>query len=788
MKLSEKWLREWVNPAATIEQIADRLVMGGLELEIEPVVAEMPQGVVVGRIVSLAPHPNAERLRVCEVDVGAAAPSTIVCGAANARAGMVVPVALPGARLPGGLEIKAAALRGVESGGMLCSASELGLAEKSDGLLELDAGAVLGTPIEQHLALDDRILNLEITPNRGDCLSVVGLAREVSALFGVQMSRPRTKPAVVVGEFRHAVEIENLADCSAYAGRVVYGLNRRARIPDLMRERLRRSGIRSIQPLVDITNYVMLELGQPMHAFDETRLSGTLQVRRARAGESLVLLNGQPVTLNDGELLICDESGPIALAGVMGGESTAVSASTTKVLFESACFAMNAVAGTGRRHKLASDALYRFERGVDPDLQRAALERATELAAQICGGEAGSITFAGRPQPETPRVSLRQARLNKMLGHDIAPKEVEALLSRLGISTRAEVGGTWTAQIPSWRYDLRLEADLIEEVARLYGYDRIPARPYAARLAPGRPSERERGQAAIKGLLVARGWQEVISLAFADRAVQQRLNPDVEAIPLDNPIADNLALMRSTLWCGLIDAWRYNHARQEPRLRLFEAGVCFARNAGAITETPRFAGLVAGAARPEQWGTVVRPADFFDVKADVLALFSQPESVGFEPALHPALHPGRSARIVVEGQGVGWMGELHPGLVAEMSLPSSAIVFEIDWSTLRSAPLPRVEALSEFPASRRDLALQVPDEVTFAQLREAVAVAAPPSLREVILFDLYRGDKLRSAFKSMALGLIFQNASRTLTDVEIDSAIAVITAEVADKLGATVRA
>ncbi|HKY90388.1 MAG TPA: phenylalanine--tRNA ligase subunit beta, partial [Nevskiaceae bacterium] len=478
MKLSELWLREWVNPQASIEEIADRLLMGGLELEIEPAVATMPQGVVVGRIVSIAPHPNAERLRVCEVDAGAKGHPTIVCGAANARVGMVAPVALPGARLPGGLEIKVSALRGVESSGMLCSASELLLADKSDGLLELDADARAGTPLEQHLKLDDRVLNLELTPNRGDCLSVVGLAREVAALFGVQMTRPRVKPAVVVGEHRFGVELENLADCANYAGRVVYGLSGKARTPDAMRERLRRSGIRTIQPVVDITNYVMMELGQPMHAFDATRLKGTVRVRRAKAGETLTLLNDQAVTLDNRELLICDDTGPIALAGVMGGAGTAVSASSTRIFYESACFAMHAVAGTGRRHKIASDALYRFERGVDPDLQRAALERATELTEQLCGGEAGPITHAGRPASEPVRVSLRHARLKSLLGHDIAANEVEGSLARLGITTRQAAGGSWSALIPSHRYDLRIEPDLIEEVARLYGYDRIPAKPY----------------------------------------------------------------------------------------------------------------------------------------------------------------------------------------------------------------------------------------------------------------------------------------------------------------------
>ena len=786
MKLSEQWHREWVNPSATIEQIADRLVMGGLELEIEPVLGEMPRGVVVGRIVSLEQHPNAERLRVCQVDVGKGAHSTIVCGAPNARAGMVAPVALPGAHLAGGMEIKVSALRGVESSGMLCSASELGLAEKSEGLLELDPDARIGTPIEKHLALDDRILNLEITPNRGDCLSVVGLAREVAALFGVQMTRPRPKQAVVVGVDRHSVEIENQADCSAYAGRVMYGLNARARTPDAMRERLRRSGIRSIQPLVDVTNYVMLELGQPMHAFDGSKLSGTVRVRRARKGETLTLLNDQTVQLERGELLICDDSGAVALAGVMGGASTAVSAATSRVFFESACFSMQAVAGTGRRHKLASDALYRFERGVDPDLQRAALERATELTSQICGGEAGPVSYAGRALPET-RIRLRHARLNRLLGHDIAAKEVEALLARLNIGTRNEVGGTWSTTVPSWRYDLRIEADLIEEVARLYGYDRIPARPYAAQLAPGRPGEADRSLSSIKHRLASRGWREVISLAFADRAIQERLDPHVEAIALDNPIADDQGLMRSTLWCGLVDAWRYNHARQAPRLRLFEAGVCFSRVDGVITEIPRVAGLAAGSASPEQWGAPARPVDFYDLQAEVEALMPVTGAFGFEAGSHPALHPGRCARVLEGGRAVGWIGELHPGLVADLGLPSAALVFELEAAALRRTRVPRAGAVPEFPASRRDLALVVPESVTWTALETAVRAAAPETLQSVFLFDVYRGPNLGTTFKSMALGLIFQDSSRTLTDTEIDSAMARINAEVAARLGATGR-
>ena len=548
MKLSENWLREWVNPQATINDISDRLVMGGLELEIEPVLETLPQGVVVGRIVKAERHPQADRLQVCEVDVGQPQKLQIVCGAANARVGMNAPCAVVGAVLPDGMEIKQAQLRGTDSFGMLCSAKELGLAEKSEGLLELDADAKPGTPIEQHLGLKDNILNLEITPNRGDCLSVLGLARELSALYSVPMKRPNFPQGVVIGHAQVKVEIEDLQMCPHYTGRVITKINPKALTPDWMRERLRRAGLRGIHPVVDITNYVMLELGQPMHAFDSGKISGQVRVRRARAGEQLELLNGEKLEFNHGELIIADDHGPLALAGVMGGQESGVQVRTTGVFLEAACFAPTAVAATARRHKLASDSCYRFERGVDPNLQRMALERATQLIIQICGGEVHPVVTAGRPPSEPISVRLRQTRLNQLLGHDIPEKEVEQLLSRLGISTRHEIGGAWIARVPSYRYDLRIEPDLIEEVARLYGYDRIPAKPYAARLAPGRPAEAARSLTRVQDVLVSRGWQQIVSLSFVEPGLQGKLNPEVRGIPLDNPIADTLSVMRTTLW------------------------------------------------------------------------------------------------------------------------------------------------------------------------------------------------------------------------------------------------
>jgi len=788
MKLSENWLREWVNPAATIEQIAERLVMGGLELEIEPAVSEAASKVVVGLITKAERHPQADRLQVCEVDVGTGTPLQIVCGAPNARPGIKVPCALVGAELPGGLKITEAKLRGVESFGMLCSAKELTLSDKSDGLLELDADAKVGVAIEEHLGLPDKVLNLEITPNRGDCLSVLGLARDVSALFGVPMKRTPQGQVVVEGHQQIKVEVESLDDCPNYTGRVVSKLNPKARTPDWMRERLRRSGIRCIHPVVDITNYVMLELGQPLHAFDADKLAGSVRVRRARDGEEIQLLNEQQIACRNGELLICDDSGAIALAGVMGGLNSGVQEGTTRIFLESACFAPNAVAGTARRHKLSSDASYRFERGVDPGLQRQALDRATQLVLQICGGETHPVTQVGRNQPEPVSIRLRRSRLVQVLGHDISSAEIEALLSRLNITLRAEVGDAWMTRVPSYRYDLRIEADLIEEVGRLYGYDRIPGKPYAAQLAPAQPLEARRPLLRVKELAASRGWQEIISLAFVDPSLQKALNPDVPSIPLDNPIADNLSVMRTTLWAGLIPAWLYNRARQQDRVRLFEAGVCFTLDNGQVVETPRIAALAAGRALPEQWGSASRPVDFYDLKAELLALLGN--SAGeylFEAAEHPALHPGRSARISRAGTPCGWIGELHPKLVRELDLPEAALVYELDWNAIRDVQVPKASALSEFPSSRRDLAIVVPESVSAEQIRQSIAGAAVEFLTSVRIFDIYRGKGLADHEKSVALGLLFNDASRTLTLQEIDAASSAIAQVLARDLGATIR-
>ncbi|MBL6752560.1 MAG: phenylalanine--tRNA ligase subunit beta [Nevskia sp.] len=788
MKLSENWLREWVDPAADAAALAAKLTMAGLECAVEPLAAELPQGVVVARILSLVPHPTADRLRVCEVDAGTGAPLRIVCGAPNARQGMLAPAALPGARLPGGVEIRTAELRGVASSGMLCSASELGLAEKSDGLLELDAGAVPGTPIEQHLGLRDRLLDLDLTPNRGDCLSIAGLAREVGALYALAPTPP-PQPAPAVSISRAVpVVVEDAQGCPHYVGRVVSGLDPAARTPDWMRERLRRGGIRAIHPVVDVTNYVLLELGQPMHGFDCTRLKGPIRVRRAAGGERLALLNEQTIELAPQDLLIADDSGPLVLAGVMGGTASGVTAGTTEVFLESACFDPVTVAASGRRHKLLSDSRHRFERGVDPALQRRALERATGLIQQICGGQAGPVVEAGTAPAHAAAVRLRHSQVERLLGYAIPAADIPPLLALLGIATHAVGEGEWLAQVPTHRYDLRIEADLVEEVARIYGYDRIPARAYRAALAPFAAAETRRPADAIKDLLVARGYQEVVTYSFVDPRLQQRLDPGSAAIALDNPIADTMSVMRTSLWSGLLGTWLYNRQRQRQRARLFELGACYTRAGGAVAETRRLGGLVAGTVRPEQWGEAPREADFYDVKADLAALIGgDADGIRYVPARHAALHPGRSARILRGDAELGWLGALHPQLARELDCPETVYLFELDADAAGRCVLPAPAPISGFPSSRRDCSFVVREQVTAESLVEVARAAGGSLLKHAFVFAVYRGAGLPEGCKSVSLGLIFQDYYRTLQDDEVDAVVGEITARVSTQLGASLR-
>ena len=789
MQLSERWLREWVNPPATAAELAHKLNMAGIEAEAEPLSPHPLTGVVVGRILTAEKHPQADRLQVCTVDIGSGTPQQIVCGAPNARVGLCAPVATLGCELPGGVLITAAQLRGVDSAGMLCSAKELMLSDKSDGLLELDASATPGTPIHQYLALDDQQITLELTPNRGDCLSIAGLARELGALYGLLPCRPAVPATPVTAAQSLAVTLESTEDCSRYLGQVVEGISSDARTPDWLRERLRRSGIRSIHPVVDITNYVMLELGQPMHAFDLDQISGPIHVRRAQPGESLKLLTEDTVQLSN-ELLITAGGTPVAMAGVMGGADSGVSTGTNNIFFESAAFNPAAIVGTARRHKLSSDASYRYERGVDTALQDEALRRAVQLTLQICGGRAGPVVAAGG-DVAGKIVELRHHKLVQLLGVPVTASEVEAHLKALGIAMQAAGEGVWHCTAPSWRFDLAIEQDLIEEVARLFGYDNIPARPYLAALVPSKPSEALRPASRLRDALAARGWQEAVTYSFVDPKQQVLLNPDVAGISLDNPIAETMGVMRTTLWTGLVNAWLYNQQRQTKRIRLFELAGVFTEIDGQIVETQKLAGVAYGAVAAEQWGEKSRTTDFYDIKAEVEAICGvfggQATHYRFTPGTHPALHPGRTAELLRNGEKTGFMGEMHPELVRSLDLPGAPLLFELDWSLIAQANLPVAAAVPEFPASRRDLALVVDEAVSAQTLVDIAKSAADKTLSEAFVFDVYRGQGLRDASKSVALGLIFQDYYRTLTVEEIDTQVAGIVAELTVKAGAQQR-
>lgn len=786
MKISEGWLREWVHPPVDTETLAHKLNMAGLECESTIMLPDPPQGVVVGQIKSAQPHPQADRLQVCQVDVGDGRLRQIVCGAANAGIGLHAPVALPGAKLPGDVSILETDLRGVRSEGMLCSTAELGLTEKSNGVLELDADARVGTPIETHLKLDDNLLNLELTPNRGDCLSIAGLARETAALYDLQYLGPNIRPPVVVGVDIMEIKVQDSEACPHYAGRIITKVDPSAHTPDWMRERLRRSDIRAIHPLVDITNYVMLELGQPMHAFDCEKLQGTLQVRRATDGETLELLNDQSLSLDPDDLVIADDTGPLALAGVMGGNPSAATLETTSVFLESAWFDPVTVARNGRRHKLLSDSRHRFERGVDPALQRKALDRATELVLKICGGEPGPVTEVGRSASQKT-ITLRHERITRLLGHDIPPNQAMDLLSRLEIETRAEAAGSWYARIPTHRPDLNIEADLVEEVGRLYGYDRIPARVGPASLVAHVTAETEQPLDKARDLLAARGYTEIISYSFVDAELQQRLTPEQTALPLDNPIAGNLGVMRTTLWSGLIPAWQYNRKRQRPRARLFEAGHCFHQSEQGIEEFPCLSGLICGNVLPEQWGSPARPADFYDLKADVEALIGGEPVYRFEAAEHAALHPGRSAQLLRGDQHAGWLGELHPRLCRQLDLVDAPLLFELHWNLVSQRSVPQGVHLSEQPSVRRDLALVIKESITTQKLIDTVRECGDKKLCDIKVFDIYSGPGLEAGCRSIALGLIFQDYSSTLTDEKVDGFVEEITTHVKHRLGAVLR-
>lgn len=788
MKISERWLRTWVNPPVDIAALARKLDMAGHECTYAPAVEALAKGVVVARVVSVLPHPDSTHLHVCKVEhAQGGAQATVVCGAPNVRDGMISAFALPGARLPGDRRIERTTIRGVESAGMLCSGAELGVSDDAAGILELDPDAPLGTDIVDYLELDDHVLDLEITPNRGDCLSLAGLAREAAAIYGLQPTPVATHPVPATeATASHALAVEDARGCPHYVGRVIRDIDPHRRTPDWMRERLHRAGIRSIYPLVDITNYVMTELGQPMHAFDSTAVEGSIRVRRAHPDEVLELLDGQQLTLTAEDMVIADDAHALALAGIKGGRHSGISADTRRVFLESACFDPITVAKTGRRHKLITDARYRYERGVDPGLQRRALDRATELVLQICGGHPEPVVEAG-DSGHRRRIGLRHASITRLLGCNIPAGDVPPMLERLGIQLHETRDGAWQADVPTFRYDIEQEADLVEEVGRLYGYDRIPPRAAPIAIDPHVTPETQRNMDDARRTLVARGYQEIVTYSFVDPGLEHRLDPDTPAVMLDNPIAATMGAMRTTLWCGLLSVWLYNRQRQRNDARLFEAGACFARNGKDTAEGQRIAGLIAGSAAPRQWAQPTRAPDLYDAKTDVAALLGRDRQWRYEPATHAALHPGRAARILHDGTPCGWVGELHPTICSDLGLGAAPVLFELDWERLGPTTLPHYTKLSDQPSVQRDLALEVEKDVPAAALVDGAIDAGIDILRSVEIFDLYSGDELKNGHKSVALSLVFQDTSRTLEDESVDAAVATITARLHSTLGATVR-
>jgi len=781
MKFSEQWLRTWVNPEVSREELIERLSMIGLEVESATAVAADFSGLVVGEVKSCAPHPNADKLRLCEVSDGEAL-FQVVCGAPNVRAGLKVPFARLGASLPG-LVIKKAKLRGVESFGMLCSAAELGLSEDHDGLLELPADAPVGEDLRAYLQLDDLSVELGITPNRGDCLSIAGLAREVAALYDAPLHLPEIAQVAVSHKQKLDVQVKDAAACPCYLGCVIRGLDLKRKAPLWMVERLRRSGIRSINAAVDVTNYVMLELGQPLHAFDLAQIRGGICVRPASEGETLRLLD----RLQSDTLVIADHERPLALAGIMGGEHSGVSEGTQDLFLESAFFAPLALAGRARAYGLHTDASHRYERGVDPDMPLRAMLRAIGLLLDICGGQAGSITEAISADywPQQPPIRLRESRIEQMLGYKLPKADICRLLSALGLELDEVSEGVWQVEVPSHRFDLALEVDLIEELARL-----LPVRYPAARLAPEARPEGRVELAELRRLLAARGYQEAITYSFIAPELCAQFAPDSKPLALANPISADMAVMRPSLWPGLVQALQHNLNRQQPRVRLFECGLCFVGELDSLVQENRLGGLLCGSRLPQGWGNGREAVDFYDAKADVCALLEYGGaggSVRFVPARHAALHPGQSARIERDGKPIGLLGALHPQLAKALGISQPVFLFELQADALLQGQLPQFAGLSRFPAVRRDLALLVEATQEAADLLAAIRDSAGDWLTELALFDVWQPKEDAKAQKSLAFSLTWQHPSRTLTDAEISDSIESILAAVKQRFNATLR-
>lgn len=791
MKFSESWLRTLVDTKLSSEELSHLLTMAGLEVEgLEPVAPQF-NDVVVAQVLEVVKHPDADRLNVCKVDTGRGEPTTIVCGAPNVAVGLRVPCALPGAKLPGDFVIKIAKVRGIESSGMLCSAKELGIAEEASGLLVLPADAPVGQSIREYLDLDDQQFELKLTPNRADCLSLTGVAREVAAIAGAQARFVDVQEVAASITDQRAVVLDAPNACPLYFGRVLKGVNAKAPTPEWMKRRLERSAIRSISALVDVTNYVMLELGQPLHAFDNTRLEGAVHARMAKPEEKLLLLNEQTINIDADVLVIADDVKPLAMAGIMGGEESGITLETSELFLESAFFAPKAIAGRARRYGFGSDASHRFERGVDFGGARRAIERATQLILDICGGAAGPVVEARAEMPARKPVRLRTARACAVIGMVFSPEQIAGLFAGLGLPFVRE-GDDFLVTPPTWRFDIEIEEDLIEEIARLHGYDNIPAPAPRGNLKMMVQPEAQRPAARVRQLLVDRGYQEVVNFAFVEEAWEADFAANADLIRLANPIASQMAVMRSTLFGGLISNLVTNLKRKQSRVRLFETGRAFQRDVAAapvagFAQTWKLSGLAYGGALPEGWGSGSRKIDFFDVKGDLEALLA-PASLCFEKLVHPALHPGRAARVLLDGREIGCLGEVHPEWVQKYDLPQAPVVFELDFDAVKAAQVPVFAEVSKFPPVIRDLAVVVDQDVALQALLDTLKAQLPGLVKDVQLFDVYVGKGVAENKKSLAFRIVMQDTQRTLLDSEVDAALQQLVSCLDQAFGAQLRA
>lgn len=792
MKFSEQWLREWVNPKITTEELSHQLTMAGLEVDSIDPVAGVFSKVVVAEVLEVTPHPDADKLRVCSVNIGTDEPLSIVCGAANVAQGAKVPAALIGAILPGGTKIKKGKLRGIASHGMLCSETELGIADEADGLMLLPNDAPVGESIRDYLNLDDMTFDVDLTPNRGDCLSLQGIAREVGVLNSLNVTKVNTKKITAMHKDLLNVTIKAQQACPHYSCLIIKNINAQAKTPLWMVEKLRRSGLRSISSVVDVTNYVLLELGQPMHAFDLDKLNSEIIVRYATNKESLTLLDGQKIKLNTKDLVIADKKVPLALAGIMGGESSAVTDTTQNIFLESAYFDPIKIAGRARSHGLHTESSHRFERGVASNLQNQALQRAVELLLDIVGGESGSIIETSSVEflNQQKIIEFRPKRFKRVIGLGLELAQMKEILVRLEMKVDDSNSESWQITPPEFRFDINYEEDLLEELSRVYGYEKLPARLLKGSLTLPQSSESNRSIQDYRTDLVAQGYSEAITYSFVDEELQKLLEPELSSIKLANPISEDMAVMRTTLWTGLVQAVQYNLHRQQSRIKLFEYGLKFVMQAAELQQIESFAGVVVGSQMDEQWAEKLNDVDFYDVKGDVERLLERAgiaQDFTYESSTHFALHPGQTAQIKRDGKHCGWIGAIHPALQKKLGFTKNVFLFELEFWAIKDGKIPKFEVLSKFPSIRRDIAIVVDENVPAALVMQSIKNSQVTYLTNVELFDVYTAEGIDSGRKSLALGLTLQDLSRTLTDSEVEVIVTEVLKHLKQNFGAVLR-